>query len=83
MRPVKINGVTYELDALSDEVKTHLRYLSFINSETERLTMQLNMLKVAREGIGKMLDLAMARHTLNAPPGEKPRDTEGASGSTG
>jgi hypothetical protein len=83
MRPVKINGVTYELDELSDEVKTHLKYLSFIDSEAERLTMQLNTLKLARDGVGKMLDIAMARHTLDPKSGDKPRGMEGASGSTG
>jgi hypothetical protein len=83
MRPVKINGVTYELDTLSDEVKTHLKYLSFIDGEAERLTMRLNMLKLARDGVGKMLDVAMASHTLNGQSGEKPRSAESASGSPG
>lgn len=83
MRAVKINGVTYDLDSLSDEVKTHLRYLSFIDSEAERLTMKMNMLKLSREQVGKMLDLAIARHTLNMPPAEKSQDAEGAAGPTG
>jgi len=77
MRQVKINGVTYELDSLNDEVKSHLKYLSFIDSEAARLTMQLNVLSLSREQVGRMLDLAMARHTVKDSSPEKPQGAPG------
>jgi hypothetical protein len=68
MALIKINGVAYELDALSDEVRTHLKYLSFIDAEIERLKMQLGAFHLSREQVGRMLDSAMALHNLNQTP---------------
>jgi hypothetical protein len=68
MALVKINGVTYELDALNDEVRTHLKYLSFIDAEIERLKMQLGAYHLSRDQVGRMLDSAMALHNLNQTP---------------
>jgi hypothetical protein len=71
MALVKINGVTYELDALSDEVKTHLKYLSYIDSEIERLKMQLGTFHLSRDHVGRLLDMAMTHQVLNETPFER------------
>ena len=83
MRNVKINGVTYDLDSLDDEVKKHLRYMSFIDSEVERMSMHMNMLRLAREQVGRMLDLAMARHTLKDTAQANPQESPGTTGLAG
>jgi hypothetical protein len=71
---VKINGVTYDVDAISDEVKGHLRALSFIDSELERIGMQLSVLRISREEVGRRLDLALTRQELNRPDARVPAD---------
>lgn len=72
MPSVKINGITYDFETLSDELKNHLKYLAFIDSEVERLSLQLNVLKISREEIGRQLDSALLRQELNQsqPGGE-------------
>ncbi len=47
-KSIKIDGVDYELDALSDAVKTSLSNLRVVEREMERLTIQLNIAKTAR-----------------------------------
>ncbi|MFM1855845.1 MAG: hypothetical protein RLZ83_1154 [Pseudomonadota bacterium] len=69
---VKINGVTYDVDAISDEVKGHLRALSFIDAELDRIGMQLSVLRISREEIGRRLDLALTRQELNRPDAAVP-----------
>lgn len=69
---VKINGVTYDVDAISEEVKGHLRALSFIDSELERIGMQLSVLRISREEVGRRLDLALTRQELNRPDAPVP-----------
>jgi hypothetical protein len=64
---VKINGVTYDVDAISEEVKGYLRALSFIDAELDRIGMQLSVLRISREEIGRRLDLALTRQELNRP----------------
>ena len=70
MALVKINGVTYELDTLSDEVKTHLKYLSYIDSEIERLKMQLGTFHLSRDHVGRLLDISIANHAMQHTPFE-------------
>ena len=70
MALVKINGVTYELDALNDEVKTHLKYLSYIDSEIERLKMQLGTFHLSRDQVVRLLDIAMANYAMHQTPFE-------------
>jgi len=67
---IKINGLTYEFDQLSDEAKGHLRYLGFIDSELEQLSMRINLLKISRDEIGQRLDAALLRQSVNASPPE-------------
>ena len=61
---IKINGLAYELDTLSDEAKAHLRYMAFIDSEMERLSMRADTLRLAREEVGRRLDRALLRETI-------------------
>ena len=68
MALIKINGVAYELDSLNEEVKTHLKYLSYIDSEIERLKMQLGAFHLSRDQVGRLLDIAIANHEINATP---------------
>ena len=72
MPSVKINGITYDFETLSDELKNHLKYLAFIDSEVERLNLQLNVLRISREEIGRQLDSALLSQELNQsqPVGE-------------
>ena len=67
---IKINGLTYEFDQLSDEAKGHLRYLGFIDVELEQLSMRINLLKIARDDIGQRLDTALLRQSVNDSPPE-------------
>jgi len=62
---IKINGVAYELDTLGDEAKAHLRYMAFIDSEMERLSMRADMLRLARDEVGRRLDRALLRETIS------------------
>lgn len=80
MAMVQINGVTYEFDTLSDEVKTHLKYLSYIDSEIDRLKMQLGTFHLSREQVGRMLDVALTQHTMNETPFERNEPTAPAPG---
>lgn len=72
MPHVKINGVTYDVDTLSDEVKSHLKALAFVDAESERLAMQLSVMRISREEIGRRLDLALTRQELNRPTAAAP-----------
>jgi hypothetical protein len=67
MAAIKINGVSYDVERLSDEVKAHLQRLSFIDAETERLHLQMDVLRVARDEIGARLDRALLHMELNQP----------------
>ena len=75
MPSVKINGITYDFDALSEELKNHLKHLAFIDAEIERLGLQMNVLRISREAIGQQLDSAVLRQELNQaqPAGEPPQ----------
>ncbi len=77
---VKINGVTYDVDAISEEVKGHLRALSFIDAELDRIGMQLSVLRISREEVGRRLDLALTRQELNRPDAPVPAVAEAPGG---
>lgn len=66
MAQVKINGVPYDTDLLSDEVKDHLRHMAHIDEEFARLNMQLDVLRIARVEIGNRLDRALLREQINS-----------------
>ena len=62
---IKINGINYDAEALSPEVKAHLQRLAFIEAEVERVRLQMDVLFVAREEIGVRLDRALVSMELN------------------
>jgi hypothetical protein len=64
---VKINGITYDFDTLSDDIKNHLKHLAYIDGELERMSMQANVLRISREEIGRRVDADLLRMELNAP----------------
>jgi hypothetical protein len=66
---VKINGVSYDAESLSEEVRAHLQRLAFIDAESERVHLQLDVLRVARDEIGARLDRALVHMELNQPHG--------------
>ena len=69
---IKINGLAYELDTLGDEAKGHLRYLAFVDSELERLMMRADMLKLARDEVGRGLLRGFRRQPGNRLPQQRP-----------
>lgn len=65
MAQVRINGIAYETEELSDEIKDHLRYMAHIDADMERLTMQMDVLRIARAEIGGRLDKALLQDQIN------------------
>lgn len=65
MAVIKINGVSYDAQALSSEVKAHLQRLAFVDSQLEHMHLQIDVLRVARDEIGARLDRALVRMELN------------------
>jgi len=61
---IKINGITYEFDKLTEEVKGHLRYLSFLDAELEQSHMRLASMRIAREEVGRRLDQALVHQSI-------------------
>lgn len=80
MPAIKINGVTYETDSLSDDVKGHLRHLSHIDQEFERLHMQMDVLRIARAEIGARLDNDLLRSQINGAVFMDQKSTHSAGG---
>ncbi len=76
---IKINGLAYEFDTLSDEAKGHLRYLAFIDAELEQLAMRINLLKISRDQIGQRLDEALLRQSVAQSPPEAAQKPPGSS----
>ena len=62
---ITINGVSYEADSLSEDIKGHLHHLAHIDHEFERLTMQMDVLRIARAEIGARLDRELLRAQMN------------------
>jgi hypothetical protein len=65
---VKINGIAYEFENLSDEIKGHLKYMAFADAELEQLSMRQNLLFIARDQIGQRMDRALLRDSVNQSP---------------
>jgi len=55
MTTIKIDGVEYELDSLSEECKAQLVSLRFVDSEIARMNAQMAALKTARIAYGKAI----------------------------
>ena len=56
---ITIDNQQYNPEDLSDEAKSHLSHLAFIEAETRRCQMNINILNVARQRIGEMLKKAL------------------------
>ena len=83
MSMVKINGITYQFEGLSDEVKNHLKFMAFIDSELEQLAMRRSLLMMSREQIGQRMDKALIVESINKAPVEhdKPIQNDGVEAS--
>ena len=59
MQTVKINDKEYDFDALSEEVKSHVKSLQYVDAELQRLNMQRAALQTARATYAKAIGDAM------------------------
>ena len=57
---IKIDGKDYELDSLSDEAKSQLGMLQFVDAERQRLNAQTAILQTARMAYARALNDALA-----------------------
>ncbi len=57
---IKIDEQNYDLDQLSDEAKTQLASLQFVDAELQRLNAQAVVLQTARRAYAKALNEALA-----------------------
>ena len=62
---IKINGVSYDAESLTDEIRSHLQRLAFIDAEVDKIRLQMDILRVARDEIGSRLDKAIVAMDLN------------------
>lgn len=53
MTDITIDGVSYDLESLSDETKANLASLQFADQEITRLNLQIAALQTARMAYGK------------------------------
>jgi hypothetical protein len=63
MSVVNIDGVDYEIDLLSDEAKSQLGNLQFVDAELARLQGQMGVFQTARMAYAKALGDALPRLT--------------------
>ena len=55
MNLITVDGKQYDPAKLSDEARSHVAHLAFIEAELQRHQMGINVLKVSRQRIGDML----------------------------
>lgn len=60
MQMIKINDIEYDFDALSNEAKTQLQSMRFVDAELARLNSQIAVLKTARVAYAMALGQALA-----------------------
>lgn len=61
---IKIDNKDYEFDTLSDEAKSHLQSLQFVDAELARLNNQTAVFQTARIAYSKALQTALPALTL-------------------
>lgn len=61
MTTVKIDDKDYDLDSLSDEAKSQLQSLQFVDAELQRLNAQAAVLQTARIAYSKALQEALPK----------------------
>ena len=69
MAILTIDGKEYDTDSLSDEAKTQLRSLRYVDSELNRLQAQVAALQTARIAYGRALKECLEQ-------GQAPQDEE-------
>jgi hypothetical protein len=55
MKLITVDGKQYDPAKLSDEARSHVAHLAYIETELQRHQMGINVLKVSRQRIGDML----------------------------
>ncbi len=64
---IKIDDKEYDLDQLSEEAKSQLLNLQFVDAELQRLNAQVAVLQTARAAYSKALNEALGgNQTLNS-----------------
>jgi hypothetical protein len=61
MKLITVDGKQYDPANLSEEARSHLAHLAFIETELQRHQMGINVLKVSRQRIGDMLRAALPK----------------------
>jgi hypothetical protein len=55
MKLITVDGKQYDPAKMSDEARSHVAHLAYIETELQRHQMGINVLKVSRQRIGDML----------------------------
>lgn len=61
MKLITVDGKQYDPANLSEEARSHLAHLAYIETELQRHQMGINVLKVSRQRIGDMLRAALPK----------------------
>ena len=67
MSIISINGIDYEIDALSDEARGQVRSIQFIDAELEKLNAKIAVMNTARMSYASTL-----QEILDAEAGQIP-----------
>ncbi len=63
---IKIDDKEYDLDKLSEEARSQLLNLQFVDAELQRLNAQAAVLQTARAAYSKALNEALGAKALNS-----------------
>jgi hypothetical protein len=59
MKLITVDGKQYDPAKMSDEARSHVAHLAYVEAELQRHQMGINVLKVSRQRIGDMLRSAL------------------------
>jgi hypothetical protein len=59
MKLITVDGKQYDPAQMSDEARSHVAHLAYIEAELQRHQMGINVLNVSRQRIGDMLRTAL------------------------
>ena len=74
MATIKIDEKEYEFDDMSDEAKSQLQALQFVDQEILRNRMQAAALQTARNAYGRALQEALGAESNEEPELDLPED---------
>ena len=74
MAKIKIDDKEYEFDDMSDEAKSQLQALQFVDQEILRNRMQAAALQTARNAYGRALQTALGADSDDEPELDLPED---------